>query len=45
MNYRKSEVAVIMEQFKKNPINLGEKIIKYLDISICLSVQRVIEIS
>jgi|GEM_PF-5425776 len=35
--YRGSEVTMLKEQFKKLLINLGKKIIEYLDISICLS--------
>jgi len=30
-------VIMLKEQFKKILINLGSKIVKYLDISICLS--------
>jgi len=34
LHYRGSEVTMLKEQFKKILINLGEKIVKYLDISI-----------
>ncbi|MFL0252392.1 hypothetical protein ACJDT4_18440 [Clostridium neuense] len=37
MYYRVSEVTMLKERFKKIIINLGSKIVKYLDISICLS--------
>jgi len=36
--YRESEVTMMKEQFKKILINLDGKIVKYLDISICLSI-------
>ena len=38
LHYRGGEVTMLKERFKKILINLGLKIVKYLDISICLSV-------
>ncbi|MFL0251073.1 hypothetical protein ACJDT4_11620 [Clostridium neuense] len=40
-----SEVTMLKEQFKKALINLDKKILKSLDVSICLSQKRVIETS
>ncbi|MFL0253289.1 hypothetical protein ACJDT4_23050 [Clostridium neuense] len=36
MNYRRGEVTMLKEQFKRILINLDKKIVKYLDVSIVL---------
>ncbi|MFL0252024.1 hypothetical protein ACJDT4_16510 [Clostridium neuense] len=41
MYYRGSEVTMLKERFKKVLINLGSKIVKYLDISIVLYVRAI----